>query len=109
MYLLAVYVPASHKDSLIDALAKAGAGRIGDYEACAWSTLGRGQFRPLAGAAPHIGAVGELEDVDEYKVEMVCDDAVVAAVLEALVEAHPYEEPAHHLLPILSRRDFIPT
>lgn len=106
MHLLAVYVPASHKDSLIEALARAGAGRIGDYEGCAWSTLGQGQFRPLDGAQPHLGSVGTLERVDEYKVEMVCDDAVIAAVLKAMVEAHPYEEPAHHLLPILSRRDF---
>ncbi|MFG1497463.1 hypothetical protein ABMA57_12590 [Saccharospirillum sp. HFRX-1] len=106
MHLLAVYVPQSHKDAVIEALARAGAGRIGDYEACAWSTLGQGQFRPLDGAQPHIGAVGELEQVAEYKVEMVCDDEVIPAVLAALVESHPYEEPAHHLLPILSRRDF---
>lgn len=106
MHLLAVYVPVSHKDSLIEALARAGAGRIGDYEACAWSTLGQGQFRPLEGAQPHIGALGELEQLAEYKVEMVCEDEVIVAVLDALVAAHPYEEPAHHLLPILSRRDF---
>lgn len=107
MHLLAVYVPASHKDALIEALGQAGAGRIGDYEACAWSTLGQGQFRPLAGAQPHLGQVGELEQVEEYKVEMVCDDAVIPAVLKALVAAHPYEEPAHHLLPILDRHDFL--
>ena len=106
MHLLAVYVPASHKDSLIEALAKAGAGRLGDYEACAWSTLGQGQFRPLEGAQSYLGSVGDLERVDEYRVEMVCDDAVIPAVLDALIEAHPYEEPAHHLFPILSRRDF---
>ncbi|PTY36295.1 NGG1p interacting factor NIF3 [Saccharospirillum sp. MSK14-1] len=106
MHLLAVYVPESHKDSLIEALAQAGAGRIGDYEACAWSTLGQGQFRPLDGARPHLGQVGELEEVAEYKIEMVCEDSVIPAVLATLVLAHPYEEPAHHLLPILSRRDF---
>lgn len=106
MHLLAVYVPQSHKDSLIAALSQAGAGRIGDYEACAWATLGQGQFRPLDGAVPYLGQVGALEQVAEYKVEMVCEDEVIPAVLAALVAAHPYEAPAHHLLPILSRRDF---
>ncbi|GGX59856.1 hypothetical protein [Saccharospirillum salsuginis] len=106
MYLIAVYVPASDKDALIEAMGKAGGGRIGDYEACAWSTLGQGQFRPLDGANPHIGSVGDLERVEEYKVEMVCEKPRVKAVLEAMVEAHPYEEPAHHVLPILGKGDF---
>lgn len=106
MYLIAVYVPASDKDALIEAMSQAGGGRIGDYEACAWSTLGHGQFRPLDGANPHIGSVGDLERVEEYKVEMVCEDSVIANVLAAMVEAHPYEEPAHHVLPIRTRQDF---
>ena len=106
MYLIAVYVPASNKDDLIEAMGKAGGGRIGDYEACAWSTLGQGQFRPLAGANPHIGSIGSLERVEECKVEMVCEEAVIAEVLNAMVSAHPYEEPAHHVLPVKTRLDF---
>ncbi len=106
MYLVVVYVPVSHRDVLIEAMGKAGGGRIGDYEACTWSVLGQGQFRPLAGANPHIGSVGSLEQVAEYRVEMVCEKARVKAVLAAMVEAHPYEEPAHHVLPILGKGDF---
>jgi hypothetical protein len=80
------------------ALFDAGAGRIGNYEHCAWQVLGQGQFRPLAGSQPFIGAQGVLETVAEYRVEMVCEDAVIDAVIAALRQAHPYEEPAFDVI-----------
>lgn len=106
MYLIAVYVPEPDKNKVIEAMGEAGGGRIGNYEACAWATLGQGQFRPLDGATPHIGSVGDMEFVPEYKVEMVCREEVVKAVVQAMLAAHPYEEPAHHVLPIMTRLDF---
>ncbi len=97
MYKLCVYIPASHLDVVKQALFDAGAGRIGDYDSCCWQVAGQGQFRPLAGANPFIGAQGQIEFVEEYKVELVCRDDVVAAAVAALKQAHPYEEPAYQV------------
>jgi dinuclear metal center YbgI/SA1388 family protein len=98
---LVVFVPEPDGEPLIDALAAAGAGRLGDYERCAWTTSGIGTFRPLAGANPTIGAVGAVERVDEIRVEMLVPTRVRAAVLAALRDAHPYEEPAFDLYPTI--------
>ena len=95
MYKLAFFVPVDEAENVKEALFKSGAGRIGDYEACCFQTRGSGQFRPLDGADPHIGKVGELERVDELKVELVCADDLIHAAVAALKAAHPYEEPAY--------------
>ena len=97
---LTVYVPASHLDAVKDAIFAAGAGRVGDYDRCAWQVLGEGQFRALPGAQPFIGMVGSLEQVAEYRVETVLPRAALAAVVAALKTAHPYETPAFDL-PVL--------
>lgn len=94
MYKLCFFVPEADVDLVKAAVFKAGAGRIGDYDHCCWQVLGQGQFRPLPGSQPHIGQQGAIETVAEYKVEMVCDDSLVAAAVDALKQAHPYEEPA---------------
>ena len=95
---LVVFVPAPDAGGLIDALAAAGAGSIGDYERCAWTTEGTGTFRPLDGARPAVGHVGEVETVREARVEMVVPAGRRAAVVAALRSAHPYDEPAFDLL-----------
>ena len=82
---------------VLDALADAGAGQIGDYSHCAWSTEGTGQFLPHEGAHPAIGAVGALERVAETRLELVLPRGRRRAVIEALRAAHPYEEPAFDL------------
>ena len=96
MYQLCFYVPEEDCEAVKAALFAAGAGRIGDYEACAWQVMGEGQFRPLPGSAPHLGRTGELERVREVRVEMACADEHIATALRALRAAHPYEEPAFH-------------
>lgn len=104
---LVVFVPHDAAERLVDALAAAGAGRIGDYERCAWQTAGEGTFRPLAGANPTLGEVGTVERVPETRVEMVLPRRLRGRVLTALRAAHPYEEPAFDLLglaPIPGRR-----
>ncbi|WP_302141681.1 NGG1p interacting factor NIF3 [Halomonas alkalicola] len=95
MYKLAFFVPVADAEAVKEAVFATGAGRIGDYEACCFQTPGTGQFRPLAGANPHIGRVGELERVEELKVELVCEDDRIQAAVAALRLAHPYEEPAY--------------
>ena len=97
MYKLCFYVPESHLEPVKSAVFATGAGRIGDYDNCCWQTAGQGQFRPLPGSDPFIGSTGQLETVAEFKVELVCDDAVVEAAVAALRAAHPYEEPAFDL------------
>jgi hypothetical protein len=104
---LVVFVPQADAERLIDALAAAGAGRLGDYDRCAWQTTGEGTFRPLAGAQPAIGRVGDVERVAETRIEMVVPRALRERVVGALRTAHPYEEPAFDLLrtaPVPGRR-----
>ncbi len=95
---LVVFVPVADADRLVDALAAAGAGTIGAYERCAWTSEGIGTFRPLAGARPALGRLGEVEIVPEARVEMVVPTWRRGAVVRALRAAHPYEEPAFDLL-----------
>lgn len=96
--MLVFYVPVPDTDAVLAALFEAGAGRIGDYDSCAFVATGRGQFRALAGADPTIGEVGELTHVEENRVELAFPRELRAHVVAALRAAHPYEEPAFHVL-----------
>lgn len=97
MYKLCYFVPESHLEQTKSAIFATGAGRIGDYDSCAWQTRGEGQFRPLEGSQPYLGQQGAVEKVDEYKVELVCDDGLIKEAIAALKQAHPYEEPAYEV------------
>ncbi|WP_431949885.1 Nif3-like dinuclear metal center hexameric protein [Nocardia lijiangensis] len=92
-----VQVPRTHTDAVLAALFAAGAGGSGNYHECALRVPGVGQFRPMPGANPAIGAVGELQRVDEDRIEVVAPPAARSAVLAALRAAHPYEDPAYHV------------
>ena len=102
MYKLGVYVPETHLEAVKEALFDAGAGRIGDYDRCCWQAAGQGQFRPLPGSRPFLGATGEVETVAEYRVEMVLAEEYTPAVIAALRHAHPYEEPAWDLVALVT-------
>ncbi len=91
---IVTFVPHPDAQRLVDALAAAGAGQIGDYDRCAFLTPGEGTYRPGAAAIPTIGSPGEIEVVDEARVEMVMARHLRGAVVRALRAAHPYEEPA---------------
>ncbi len=95
MYKLAFFVPEANLEFVKQAVFASGAGRIGDYDCCCWQVKGVGQFRPLAGSNPHIGQHEKLEQVEEWKVEMVCADDFIHAAIAALKQAHPYEEVAY--------------
>ncbi|MEZ7501652.1 NGG1p interacting factor NIF3 [Psychrobacter sp. Arc29] len=101
MYKLTVFIPDEALEQVKSALFAAGAGSIGDYEQCCWQVQGTGQFMPLAGSAPHIGKQDSLETVNEWRVEMVVDDAFITAAVIALKEAHPYETPAYDVIKVL--------
>lgn len=95
---LTTYVPAADAPRLREALAEAGAGRIGDYDSASFSSPGEGRFRPLPGARPHVGSVGALEVVDEVRIEVVLPRERRRPVVTALLAAHPYEEPAYDVV-----------
>jgi dinuclear metal center YbgI/SA1388 family protein len=95
---LTTYVPAADADPVRQALGRAGAGVIGDYDSASFSSAGEGRFRPLAGANPTIGEVGELEVVDEVRIECELPRAARPRVVAALLDAHPYEEPAYDVV-----------
>lgn len=94
MYKFVFYVPTAYVEKVKKAVFDAGAGRIGNYESCCWQVAGQGQFRPLTGSTPFLGEVDQMMHVDEVRVETVCDDELVQAIVVALRQAHPYEEPA---------------
>jgi len=101
LYKLAVFVPEDAFDAVRHALADAGAGRIGDYEACAFAVEGTGFFKPGTDTDPHIGeAGGEIESAEERKLEVEVARWKLGAVMTALDEAHPYEEVAYDLYPV---------
>ncbi|WP_461520404.1 NGG1p interacting factor NIF3 [Porticoccus sp.] len=95
MYKLVFYVPIDHVEAVKAAVFAAGAGQIGNYERCCWQVLGTGQFRPLVGSTPFVGEQDELTRVEEYRVELVCEYGRIAEAVNALLGAHPYEEPAY--------------
>ena len=102
LFKIEFYVPETHLEQVKNAMFKAGAGRVGDYDCCAWQTLGQGQFRPLEGSDPFIGKQDQVERVSEFKVEMVCLQGRQAAVIAALKSAHPYDEVAYCVIRIES-------
>ncbi len=97
MYKICFFVPLPYADKVKNAVFLTGAGRIGAYESCCWETEGTGQFKPLSGSTPFVGETGLLEKVEELKVELVCGDEFVHDAINALKEAHPYEEPAYEV------------
>jgi len=101
MLKLIYYVPDSHLESTKQAIFSVGAGGIGNYEHCAWQVKGIGQFKPVKGADPYIGEVGELEQVDEWRVETIVIEENAKAVAKALKASHPYEEPAFEFIQII--------
>ena len=101
LHKLVWFVPSDALDATRDAVFGAGAGRIGDYERCSWYTAGTGTFLPRAGADPTVGEVGREERVAELRVETVVPVEITGDVVGALLAAHPYEEVAYELYPIV--------
>lgn len=102
---LVVTVPLSHADIVRDAIGKAGAGKVGNYEFCSFSSKGTGRFRPLDGAHPAIGEIGTLEMVEEERIEVTCANELVGSVIAAIKKVHPYEEPVIDVYPMASPLD----
>jgi hypothetical protein len=100
-YKLVWFVPESDLEKTKTAVFNAGAGAWGGYAQVCWQTKGIGQFIPKTGTNPHIGQPNQLSKVDEWRVEVLCPEYKINAVLDALLKVHPYEKPAIEYWPIL--------
>jgi structural toxin protein (hemagglutinin/hemolysin) RtxA len=100
MYKICFYVPEENKEQVKQKMFEHGAGTIGHYDQCCWETQGTGQYRPLAESNPSLGEKNQVNRVSEYQVEMICPAEKLQTVLKAMVDAHPYEEPAYAAWPI---------
>jgi dinuclear metal center YbgI/SA1388 family protein len=97
---IAVFVPSSHVENVMKAMAGAGAGQIGEYSHCSFQMNGRGTFRGTQKTKPYAGRAGVLEEVGETRLEMILPRFQTASVITAMKEAHPYEEVAYDLYPL---------
>jgi dinuclear metal center YbgI/SA1388 family protein len=104
-FKLVVYVPSSHAQEVLEGLFRGGAGHIGAYDKCAFAINGRGQFRPLEGSSPFVGNAGELEQVEETRVETIVPRRHLNKVLKHMLKAHPYEEVAYDLFELNKQSD----
>ena len=94
---IVVFVPEENVEDVRNAMSDAGAGLIGHYTHCSFRSVGIGSFVPLSAANPYFGSIGKLEETEEYKLEMTCAASWTDAVVEAMVEAHPYDEVAYDI------------
>ena len=97
---IVVTVPVTHADVVRDAIGRAGAGHIGNYSFCSFSSRGVGRFRPEQGSNPAIGTVGKPEAVEEERIETICDRAILQDVIAAIKNVHPYEEVVLDVYPL---------
>jgi hypothetical protein len=98
---LVVFVPREALDRVRSALFEAGAGKIGKYTHCSWYAAGTGTFLPDEGSSPTVGQTGREQRVSELRLETVFPEELQDEVVAALREAHPYEEPAFDIYPLL--------
>ncbi len=103
LYKIVVFIPLGHQDQVRQALAEAGAGFIGNYSHCSFEIPGTGTFLPLDGANPFIGKPGNLERVEEVRVETIVPESRLWRAVRAMIRAHPYEEPAYDIYPLANQ------
>ncbi|MDO8564781.1 MAG: hypothetical protein Q7R88_02180 [bacterium] len=94
------FVPETHAVAVRLAMGNVGAGKIGNYTHCSFSVKGTGRFIPQTGAHPALGKVGEIEEVPEERIEMVCRAELLNEVITAIKKAHPYEEVPIFIFPL---------
>ncbi|MDD5937314.1 MAG: Nif3-like dinuclear metal center hexameric protein [Clostridiales bacterium] len=98
LFKIVVYAPKSHEEAVREALAKAGAGAMGNYSDCTYHLDGKGHFKPLDGANPYIGAVGDLETVEEVRIECTVRKEFLDAAIQSMLAVHPYETVAYDVI-----------
>ena len=99
---LVVFVPESHSEKVSQALFRSGAGNIGNYKNCIFSSTGEGSFLPTSGSNPYKGKEGRLEKVKEEKLEVIFPDYLLSNIIQSMNSAHPYEEVAYDIFKLLN-------
>jgi hypothetical protein len=102
---IVTFIPSENADALRRALGEAGAGKIGEYSYCSFTSVGQGRFVPSDAANPHIGEANVLETVDEERIEIVCERNRAKDLITVLLENHPYDEVAYDIYPLLELSD----
>lgn len=102
---IVTFVPLEDADKVREALGSAGAGVMGEYSYCSYSVVGKGRFTPSPQANPHIGQPGVPEIVDEERIEVLCDRSDAKKIIEAMKSAHPYEEVAFDIIPLIDEAE----
>jgi dinuclear metal center YbgI/SA1388 family protein len=100
---IVVFVPADHADAIATAMHDAGAGTFSKYDQCSFRTEGTGTFRGKAGSDPFIGTPGTTERVNEIRLETIAEQWKTGKIVAAMLKAHPYEEVAYDLIPLLNK------
>jgi dinuclear metal center YbgI/SA1388 family protein len=104
---IVIFVPASHADDIRQVLGKAGAGFIGNYSHCSFSTDGMGRFLPGENTNPFNGDKGRLEAVEEVRIETIVPESLLKKAITAMVKAHPYEEVAYDVYPVENKGEIL--
>ncbi len=99
---LVTFMPVEATAKVLDAIAGAGGGVIGDYSHCSFRVRGTGTFLPSERAEPAVGERGALNEVEEDRLEVVVPREGLASAIEAMIDAHPYEEVAYDVYPLAS-------
>jgi len=97
---LTIFTPVTHADIVREALGNAGAGIIGNYDFCSFSTRGIGRFRGNENSNPALGKAMNYESIEEEKIEVVVPRIILKDVIEAVKKVHPYEEMAFDIYPL---------
>lgn len=101
-FKIEIFIPKEFVEKLGDELSEANVGKIGNYDHCMSINNVKGYWRPLKGADPHEGNIGELCKGEECKIEMRCKREYVENALKIIRRVHPYEEPVINVIPILN-------
>lgn len=104
---LITFVPIENLQSVAQAMFKAGAGQIGNYDMASFRSEGTGSFRPLKNAIPHIGSENSYEEVKEYKLEVLVENHLLSSVIQAMITAHPYEEVAYDIIALQNSNPYV--
>ena len=103
---IAVYVPKMHQNHVMEAMFNAGAGNIGHYAECSFSSSGHGTFKASANAKPFVGEIEKRHKEDEIKIELIVSTHQTNKVIQAMLAVHPYEEVAYDIYPLLNQNNF---
>lgn len=102
---LVFFVPQTYTEKVLYSIGTIGAGKIGDYSHCSFSTSGLARFIPGESTNPFAGNKGELNKVIEDRVEILCERVKAKKIINEIKRIHPYEEVGFGIYPVLSEDD----